>query len=439
MQKRLLIKSYGCQMNEYDSSKIADILAASHGFIITDIPNKADLIILNSCSIRAKAEEKIFSELGRLRSLKKKNPNLILAVGGCVAMQEQKNIFRRAPYVEIVFGPQTLHLLPKLYEKALKKEQRIINTSFLKIEKFDYFPLPSIAGPTAYVSVIEGCNKFCSYCIVPYTRGREISRPLQDIIVEIKALATQGVKEIHLLGQNVNAYLDLNKHAVLPDLIYEIAKIESIKRIRFTTSHPSEFSDDLINMFATQQKLANHLHLPIQSGSNRILKLMHRGYTKEEYQEIISKLRNVQPNISISTDIIVGFPGETEKDFTATIEMVRDINFDTSFSFIYSPRPNTAAAKLDDNLPMTEKKQRLMILQNQLTSQTRNYSKIMIGTLQKILVSNSATKNSNQLSGRTENNRIVNFIAPKNILGEIVDVKITEALANSLRGEMVLK
>lgn len=431
MQKKLLIKSYGCQMNEYDSAKIADVLAAVCGFTLTKDSSEADLIILNTCSIRAKAEEKIFSELGRLRPLKKKKPNIIFAVGGCVAMQEQKNIFRRAPYVDIVFGPQTLHRLPEMYKKALQKEKHIIDTSAAQIEKFDYFPEPQLTGPTAYVSIMEGCNKFCSYCIVPFTRGREISRPMQDVLTEIKNLTNKGAKEIHLLGQNVNAY------PTLADLIYEAAKIDNVKRIRFTTSHPAEFGDDLITAFTTEPKLAKHLHLPIQSGSNRILKLMRRSYTSEDYQEIITKLRQAQPNISLSTDFIVGFPGETEDDFALTMEIARSINFDAAFSFIYSPRPNTIAAKLEDNVPLIEKKHRLEILQNQLATQTRRYNKAMIGTAQKVLISSRSKKDPKQFSGRTESNRIVNFTAPKNSLGDIVAVKITEVLTNSLRGETI--
>ena len=424
-------------MNEYDSAKIADVLAATHGFITTEIQTEADLIILNTCSIRAKAEEKIFSELGRLRPLKKKNPALVLAVGGCVAVQEQKNIFRRAPYVDIVFGPQTLHRLPEMYTRTQQKEKHIIDTTTAQIEKFDYFPVPQLTGPTAYVSIMEGCNKFCSYCIVPYTRGHEISRPIQDVLIEIKNLTAKGAKEIHLLGQNVNAYHDPNTRAKLADLIYAAAKIAAVKRIRFTTSHPAEFGDDLITIFAMEPKLAKHLHLPIQSGSNHILKLMRRGYTHEEYQEIIAKLRKAQPNISISTDFIVGFPGETEDDFMLTMEIARTISFDAAFSFIYSPRPNTAAAKLEDNVPLAEKKQRLMLLQNQLSTQTRHYNKAMIGTTQKILINCCSKKDSKQFSGRTESNRIVNFIAPKNSLGDIVDIKITETMTNSLRGEII--
>ncbi|CAL7960157.1 isopentenyl-adenosine A37 tRNA methylthiolase [Gammaproteobacteria bacterium] len=423
-------------MNEYDSAKIADILAAACGFTLTEDSSEADLVILNTCSIRAKAEEKIFSELGRLRPLKKKRPNIVFAVGGCVAMQEQKNIFRRAPYVDIVFGPQTLHRLPEMYKKALQKEKHIIDITTAQIEKFDYFPKPQLTGPTACVSIMEGCNKFCSYCIVPFTRGREISRPMQDVLTEIKNLTNKGAKEIHLLGQNVNAYCDPNKQATLANLIYEATKIDNVKRIRFTTSHPAEFGDDLIDIFATEPKLAKHLHLPIQSGSNRILKLMRRGYTSEDYREIITKLRQAQPNISISTDFIVGFPGETEDDFALTMEIARSINFDAAFSFIYSKRPNTASAKLEDNVSLAEKKHRLMLLQNQLAAQTRQYNKAMIGTAQKILVNCRSKKDPKQFSGRTESNRIVNFIAPKTSLGDIVTIKITEVLTNSLRGEI---
>ncbi|MBU0744802.1 MAG: tRNA (N6-isopentenyl adenosine(37)-C2)-methylthiotransferase MiaB [Gammaproteobacteria bacterium] len=436
MQKKVFIKSFGCQMNEYDSAKIADLLAMAHGFITTENPDNADLIVLNTCSIREKASEKVFSDLGRLRSLKKKNPNLILAVGGCVSVQEQTNIFQRAPYVNIVFGPQTLHRLPKMYERACKKEKRIIDTSSPQIEKFDYLPPPSQTGPIAYVSIIEGCNKFCSYCIVPYTRGREVSRKMDDIISEVKNLIAKGAKEINLLGQTVNAYYDSTNNSNLSTLIHEIAKMVDIKRIRFTTSHPAEFTDDLFNVFANEPKLVNHIHLPVQSGSNRILKLMRRGYTSEEYQDIITKLRKIRPNIVVSTDFIVGFPTETDEDFAATMDIVQKINFDASFTFIYSPRPNTPAAKMEDNITLSQKKERLSILQNQLGIQTRQHSKNMIGTIQKILVTDHAKKYPDQFSGRTESNRIVNFIGSENILGKIVGVKITEALTNSLRGEL---
>jgi tRNA-2-methylthio-N6-dimethylallyladenosine synthase len=433
---KLFIKSYGCQMNEYDSAKIADLLAESFGFIVTQDANEANSIVLNTCSVRAKATEKIFSELGRLRLIKKKNPGLILAVGGCVSMQEKINIFRRAPHVDIVFGPQTLHHLPELYKRAYKKEKRVIDIASCQIEKFDYLPIPKTTGPVAYIPIIEGCNKFCSYCIVPYTRGVEVSRKISAIMSEIGILADKGAKEIHLLGQNVNAYRDQSDNINLSDLIREIAKIAVIERIRFTTSHPAEFDDDLIMTFKDVKKLTSHIHLPIQSGSNRILKLMRRDYTREEYQKIVAKLREIRPDISISTDLIVGFPTETETDFADTIDIVQKINFDASFSFIYSPRPNTTAAKMADNVVLAQKKEWLLILQNQLMTQARKYSKNMVGTKQKVLVTDHAKKNPEQFSGRTENNRIVNFIAKQNVLGKMVEVKITEALPNSLRGEL---
>ncbi len=424
-------------MNEYDAAKIVDLLAQSLGVSVTTDVNQANLIILNTCSIRAKATEKIFSELGRLRLLKKKNPNLILAVGGCVSMQEKTNIFRRAPYTDIVFGPSTLHHLPELYQRACNKEKKLMDISAPPIEKFNYFPSPTNTGPIAYISIMEGCNKFCSYCIVPYTRGIEVSRKKQDIMDEIKTLAAKGAKEIHLLGQNVNAYRDPSDNTTLAQLIYAIAPIESIKRIRFTTSHPAEFGDDLIQAFKDVTKLTNHIHLPIQSGANRILKLMRRGYTREEYQKICEKLRKVRPNISISTDVIVGFPSESLTDFADTMDIIKTINFDASFSFIYSPRPNTPAANMADDITIFQKKERLLILQNQLATQARKYSQDMVGTIQKVLVTDHAKKNLKQFSGRTENNRIVNFSADQDVLGNMVEIRITEALANSLRGEFV--
>lgn len=421
-------------MNEYDSTKIVDILTSSCDFVVTETPAYADLIVLNTCSIRDKAAEKVFSDLGRLRPLKKKNPALILAVGGCVSTQEQKNIFKRAPYVDIVFGPQTLHRLPQLYARACNKERRIIDINFPKLEKFDYLPPPSVVGPVAYVSIIEGCDKFCSYCIVPYTRGAEFSRPIQDILAEIAVLAAKGAKEIHLLGQNVNTYRDIDKNLALPKLIREIAKIATVERIRFTTSHPTEFNDDLIALFATEPKLANHIHLPIQSGSNRILELMCRGYTLEEYQNILTKLRKVRPTISISSDFIVGFPTETDEDFAATLNAAQNLHLDGSFSFIYSPRPNTPAEKMVDNVTLAQKEVRLATLKDQLAMQFRQYSKEMVGTSQKVLVTGHAEKNPDQLSGKTENNRTVNFVGPADVVGKIVAVEITELLSNSLRG-----
>lgn len=435
MQKRIFVKSFGCQMNEYDADKICDLMADSYGFVVTEDPADADLIVLNTCSVREKAAEKIFSELGRLRFLKKDKPDLILAVGGCVSQQEKENIFKRAPYVDIVFGPQTLHRLPKLYERACGKESKIIDTEHAQIEKFDYLPSPKRVGPMAYVSIIEGCNKYCSYCIVPYTRGFEVSRNKKDILLEIEALVQQGAKEIHLLGQNVNAYMDPEEKSGLSGLIRDVAKIDEVQRIRFTTSHPREFGDDLVQVFKEEKKLVSHLHLPVQSGSDRILKMMRRGYTVEEYCKIIEKLRDVRPDISISTDFIVGFPTETEEDFMETLNITKDLNFDASFSFIYSPRPNTPASQMEDDVSLEEKKERLSLLQNQLSSQAREFSKDMVGTVQKVLVTDHSKKDPKQFSGRTENNRVVNFFAPNDVLGEIVDVKITEALPNSLRGE----
>lgn len=436
MQKKVFIKSYGCQMNEYDSAKIAALLANACGLDLTIDPNIADLIILNTCAIRAKATEKVFSELGRLRFLKKKNPKLILAVGGCVSIQEQKNIFHRAPYVDIVFGPQTLHRLPNMYENVCKKRAPIIDITSPPTEKFDYLPMPTTTGPSASISIMEGCNKFCSYCVVPYTRGVEVSRNLSDILAEVITLISQGAKEIQLLGQNVNAYRDPSKNYNFSTLLHEIAAIKAVARVRFSTSHPAEFSDELIMAFKQEEKLANHVHLPIQSGSNRILKLMRRGYTQEEYQIIVAKLRNIRPDISISTDLIVGFPTETAEDFAATMEVVKKINFDASFSFIYSPRLNTPAANMIDDLPVAEKKKRLSILQNQLANQSLQYSQTMIGSTQKVLVTGNAPKNPKQFSGRADNNRIVNFSSIENVLGKIVKVKITAALANSLLGKL---
>lgn len=423
-------------MNEHDTSRIADLLAVSSQLTQTEDPTAADLIVLNTCAVRAKATEKLFSDLGRFRLLKNQKPQLVLAVGGCVSMAEKTNIFRRAPYVDIIFGPSTLHRLPEMYQRAYNKERRIIDTASAAIEKFDYLPAPSVNGPTAYVSIIEGCNKFCSYCIVPFTRGIEASRKLPDLLLEINQLTNQGVKEIHLLGQNVNAYRDPASQSSLAKLVRAIAEIPAIKRIRFTTSHPKDFSDDLVSVFTDVPQVANHLHLPIQSGSDRILHLMRRGYTSAEYQKIIDKLRAVRPDISISTDFIVGFPTETAEDFSATMECVKNINFDNSFSFIYSPRPNTKAATMIDDVPLSHKKERLLILQNRLAMQGRKYSHQMIGTIQKVLVTAPAKKNPAEYSGRTENNRSVNFTAGQNVLSKMVEIKITEAWSNSLRGEM---
>ncbi|MCK4869600.1 MAG: tRNA (N6-isopentenyl adenosine(37)-C2)-methylthiotransferase MiaB [Gammaproteobacteria bacterium] len=434
MKKKLYIKTYGCQMNEYDSSRIADTMRVNQDMEITASPDEADLIILNTCSIREKAQEKVFSDLGRFKFIKERNPKLIIGVGGCVASQEGTNVMKRAPYVSFVFGPQTLHRVPEMYTQAVEQKRKTIDISFPLIEKFDMLPEPKVDGPTAFVAIMEGCNKYCSYCIVPYTRGKEISRPFDDVINECKILTKQGVKEITFLGQNVNDYQD-NDNKTLAELISTTAKIPGIERLRFTTSYPSSLSDELINTYAKEPKLANHLHLPVQSGSDKILNTMRRRYTAEEYKTVISKLRAVRPDISIGSDFIVGFPGETEQDFQATMQLIKDINFDSSFSFVYSPRPGTLAKKLPDTTPIAEKKHRLAQLQQRLNLQTQNYSEKMVGTTQKILVTGSSKKGQDQLMGRTENNRVVNFTGNSDLIGDMIDVKITEALPNCLLGE----
>lgn len=423
-------------MNEYDSGKIVAIMQ-QHGFSTTENYTDADVIILNTCSVRAKAEEKLFSELGMLRKIKNLRPTLIIGVGGCVGVQEKENIFKRAPYVNFIFGPQTYHLLPKMYEQALQ-QNKTIDVSFSTLEKFKHFPMPKIELPTAYVTIIEGCNHFCSYCVVPLTRGRELSRPFSDVMQEVEILVKQGVKEIYFLGQNVNNYCD--QTTTLSDLVRQTAAINEVKRIRFITSHPQTFTQELIAIFK-EPKVANHLHLPIQSGSNRILKAMRRGYTVEEFAEKIEQLRTIRPDISVTSDFIVGFPGETTEDFQATLNIVRTISIDNSYSFMYSPRPNTLAAKLKDDVPLTEKKRRLALLQNELKIQARKISDTMLGSIQTILVTNVAEKNPHELSGRTENNRIVRFDAhelTKNMIGEMVKVKITAASTNCLRGKLII-
>lgn len=438
--KKLYIKTHGCQMNEYDSNKMLDVLRASFPIELTDQPQGADILLLNTCSVREKAQEKVFSELGRWRPLKEKNPGLIIGVGGCVASQEGAAIVKRAPFVDLVFGPQTLHRIPELIAERSQSGKAAVDISFPEIEKFDKLPEPRAEGPTAFVSIMEGCSKYCSFCVVPYTRGEEISRPFDDVIAEIVSLSDQGVKEITLLGQNVNDYLgpmhDGNT-ADLALLIHYVAAIEGIKRIRYTTSHPNAFSDNLIDAYAEEPKLANHLHLPVQSGSDRILAAMKRTYTVLEFKARIRKLRQVRPDISISTDIIVGFPGETAEDFEATMNLVHDIGFDHSYSFIYSPRPGTPAANLPDNVTLEEKKQRLAVLQNRINTNALRISQSMVGSVQPILVSGPSKKDPEIISGRTENNRVVNFAGPMSLCGTIVQVKITEALPNSLRGELV--
>jgi tRNA-2-methylthio-N6-dimethylallyladenosine synthase len=439
MQK-IFIKTFGCQMNEYDSSKIKLLFEQKLGFSTALTPEAADLIVINTCSVRNKAEEKLFSLLGKIHKIKIKNPELVIAVGGCVGAQEKEKIIKRAFYVDLVFGPQNIHQLPALYKKIKKKRDKIINVSYPGIEKFSHFPPPKVKVPEAFVTIMEGCNHFCSYCVVPFTRGREISRPYQDVLNEIALLAQQKVLEINLLGQNVNAYFGVDNEAKkhdLADLIKEIAKIETIQRIRFTTSHPLNFSRKLISAYQEIPKLASHLHLPVQSGSDRILKLMRRGYTAAQYLEKIEALKKARPGISLSTDFIVGFPGETEEDFQKTIELLRTAEFDHSFSFIYSPRPNTKALTLEDSVSITEKKRRLGILQKQINLQAEVISQKMVGSQQKIIVTGSSKKGENLVSGRTENNRVVNFSGSKDLIGKMVTVTITEALPNSLRGSIV--
>ena len=443
--KKLYIKTHGCQMNEYDSDKMADVLNTSHHLTRTNNPYEADVILFNTCSIREKAQEKVFSELGKLKKLKKNNPNLLIGVGGCVASQEGEAIVERAPYVDIVFGPQTLHRLPELIELRLKNKTASIDISFPEIEKFDRMPEAKANGPTAFVSIMEGCSKYCSFCVVPYTRGTEISRPFDDVIAEIANLAVQNVKEVTLLGQNVNDYRGLmhdGKIADLALLIHYIAAISGIERIRFMTSHPSAFSSSLIQAYAVEPKLADYLHLPIQSGSDRILAAMKRNYTVLEYKSKIRMLREIRPNISISSDFIVGFPGESDKDFENTMHLVAEINFDNSYSFIYSPRPGTPAANLPDDISMETKKQRLKILQDQINQQVMKISRGMVGSNQIILVTEASKKNPSEMTGRTENNRVVNFKTQSNqfepdLIGQLISVKITEAKHYTLFGLII--
>jgi len=437
MAKKLYIKTFGCQMNEYDSDKMADVLRESHGYELTDVAEEADLLLVNTCSIREKAQEKVFSELGRWRAIKEKRDHVMIGVGGCVASQEGDGITRRAPFVDVVFGPQTLHRLPQLIEAAGSRRASVVDVSFPEIEKFDRLPEPRAEGPTAFVSCMEGCSKYCSFCVVPYTRGEEISRPLDDVIAEVVQLAEQGVREINLLGQNVNAYrgpMHDGSVADLATLIYYVAAVDGVDRIRFTTSHPVEFTDSLVQAYAEVPKLANFLHLPVQHGSDRILSLMKRGHTALEYKQRIRRLREVRPDISLSSDFIVGFPGETDRDFEATMNLIADVGFDQSFSFVYSARPGTPAANLPDDTPMQVKKERLQILQARINQQAQAISDAMVGTTQRVLVEKISKKSASQVAGRTENNRWVNFDADPSLIGRFVDVVITEALPNSLRG-----
>ncbi len=426
-------------MNEYDSARMLDSLEAAHNMTTTDDPSEADLILLNTCSIREKAQEKVFSQLGRWRPLKKTNPDLVIGVGGCVASQEGTAILDRVPFVDIIFGPQTLHRLPEMYADVIQNRKSIVDISFPEIEKFDNLPSPKAEGPSAFVSIMEGCSKYCSFCVVPYTRGEEVSRPFDDVITEVVELAEQDVREINLLGQNVNAYRGAMHNGHISDLallIEYVAAVDAIDRIRFTTSHPIEFSDSLIDVYGRVPELVNHLHLPVQSGSDRILALMKRGHTRLEYKNKINRLRAIRPNLSISSDFIIGFPGETDKDFEDTMNLINDIGFDHSFSFIYSPRPGTPASNLQDDTPLQVKKDRLSILQTSINRKAAKISTAMVGSIQSILVEGLSKKNPDELCGRTENNRVVNFKGPLDLIGDLVDIEITEALPNSLRGAL---
>jgi len=445
MSKKLFIKTHGCQMNEYDSARMADLLKADGEVELTDNADEADILLLNTCSIREKAQEKVFHQLGRWKKLKDQNPDLTIGVGGCVASQEGEAIRDRAPFVDVIFGPQTLHRLPEMIDASKTTDVGVVDISFPEIEKFDHLPAPGIDGPSAFVSIMEGCSKYCTFCVVPYTRGEEVSRPADDVIAEVAHLAAQGVREINLLGQNVNAYQGETHDGDtmdLAELITLIAAIDGVDRIRYTTSHPVEFSDALIDVYASVPELVSHLHLPVQSGSDRILAAMKRGHMALEYKSKIRRLRKHRPDISISSDFIIGFPGETDKDFEATMNLINDIGFDTSFSFIYSARPGTPASDLKDETPEEVKKQRLAILQQRITQQAHGISRRMVGSTQRILVTGFSKKDPGEMQGRTENNRVVNFKANQDrsdsqLIGRFIDVKITDAYPNSLRGERI--
>ena len=443
MQKKVFIKTFGCQMNEYDSDKMADVLNAADGMIKTDTIEDADVVLLNTCSVREKAQEKVFCDLGRIRELKLKKPDMLIGVGGCVASQEGAAIIKRAPYVDLVFGPQTLHRLPAMLDMRRSTGKSQVDISFPEIEKFDHLPPAKVDGATAFVSIMEGCSKYCSYCVVPYTRGEEVSRRFDDVLAEVAALAAQGVKEITLLGQNVNAFRGVMADGEIADfalLIEYIAEIDAIERIRFVTSHPKEFTQRLIDAYANVPKLVDHLYLPAQHGSDRILMTMKRGYTGLEYKSIIRRLREVRPNIAISSDFIVGFPGETEADFDAMMKLIDDVGFDNSFSFIFSPRPGTPAANLEDDTPHAVKLARLQRLQAVIDTNTKRYSEQMVGGTYRILVEGPSKKDPNEMQGRAENNRVVNFAAGTNgarLIGQLVDVTITQSFAYSLRGDLV--
>jgi tRNA-2-methylthio-N6-dimethylallyladenosine synthase len=439
MPRHYFIKTFGCQMNEYDSARMGDVLRDGVGLTATDDPEQADVLLMNTCSVREKAQEKVFSLLGEWRRIKARRPEVIIAVGGCVASQEGEAITERAPFVDLVFGPQTLHRLPEMIGERRHTGRAVIDVSFPEIEKFDRLPAPRAEGARAYVSVMEGCSKYCSFCIVPYTRGEEVSRSFDSVLAEVRALAAQGVAEVTLLGQNVNAFRGAMADGARVDLatvIHHIARLPEIERIRFTTSHPLEFNDSLIEAFASIPKLANHLHLAVQSGSDRVLALMKRGYTALEFKNKVRRLRAVRPDISISSDFIVGFPGETERDFVATLTLAREVGFDQSFSFIYSRRPGTPAASLPDEVEPAVKQERLIRLQTQLELQARALSESMVGSCQRVLVERPARKDAHELAGRTANNRWVNFAGPVQLIGRFVDVTVTAALAHSLRGRL---
>ena len=445
MQKKLFIKTFGCQMNEYDSDKMADVLNVSEGLVRTDTPDDADIILFNTCSVREKAQEKVFSDLGRVRELKKKNPDLVIGVGGCVASQEGAAIIKRAPYVDVVFGPQTLHRLPDLLRERRASGRSQVDISFPEIEKFDHLPPPCVEGSSAFISIMEGCSKYCSYCVVPYTRGEEVSRRFDDVLTEVAQLADQGVREITLLGQNVNAYRGVMADGEIADfalLIEYIAEFDGIQRIRYVTSHPKEFTQRLIDVYARVPKLVNHLYLPAQHGSDKILAAMKRGYTVLEYKSIIRRLREVRPDIVVSSDFIVGFPGETDADFEALMKLVDDIGYDNSYSFIFSPRPGTPAANLPDDTPHAVKLERLQRLQKVIADNTRRFSDAMVGTVQRVLVEGPSKRDTQEMQGRSENNRVVNFDGGPNgirLTGQFIDINITASHPYSLRGELVIR
>ena len=445
MQKKLFIKTFGCQMNEYDSDKMADVLNVSEGLVRTDTPDDADIILFNTCSVREKAQEKVFSDLGRVRELKKKNPDLVIGVGGCVASQEGAAIIKRAPYVDVVFGPQTLHRLPDLLRERRASGRSQVDISFPEIEKFDHLPPPRVEGTSAFISIMEGCSKYCSYCVVPYTRGEEVSRRFEDVLTEVAQLADQGVREITLLGQNVNAYRGVMADGEIADfalLIEYIAEFDGIQRIRYVTSHPKEFTQRLIDVYARVPKLVNHLYLPAQHGSDKILAAMKRGYTVLEYKSIIRRLREVRPDIIVSSDFIVGFPGETDADFEALMKLVDDIGYDNSYSFIFSPRPGTPAANLPDDTPHAVKLERLQRLQKVIADNTRRYSDAMVGSVQRVLVEGPSKRDTHEMQGRSENNRVVNFDGGPNgerLTGQFIDINITASNPYSLRGDPVIR